>query len=72
MATSPSSPVRVEVTNPGGGSGPSPEEAAAVMAALQVVLRDEAPSAPEAPAWRWSGRRWQWPGPWAGSDPWSR
>ena len=40
---------------------PSPEEVAAVMAALDAVLCTGAPAAPKTPRWRWSGRRWQWP-----------
>ncbi|MGI9021719.1 MAG: hypothetical protein ACR2HV_00530 [Acidimicrobiales bacterium] len=45
-----------------GGTAASPEEVAAVMAALQIVLGREAPPEQVAPAWRWSGRKWQWPG----------
>ena len=53
MATSPSSPDR---------GAPSAEEVAAVIAAVEIVLRSEAPAQePAVPVWRWSGRRWQWP-----------
>ena len=59
MATSPSRPAgRAVVIQP----PPSPEEVAAVMAAIDVVLGTQPQPEPLAPVWRWSGRRWQWPG----------
>ncbi|HEX2042109.1 MAG TPA: acyl-CoA carboxylase epsilon subunit [Acidimicrobiales bacterium] len=53
MATSPS-----EGDRPG---APTPDEVAAVMAALEVVLGPGQGEPPPTPAWRWSGRRWQSP-----------
>ncbi|HEX2192913.1 MAG TPA: hypothetical protein VHH09_06935 [Acidimicrobiales bacterium] len=40
---------------------PSPEEVAAILAAVEVVLGHRAPEPPQTPAWRWSGRQWQRP-----------
>ncbi|HEX2273727.1 MAG TPA: hypothetical protein VHG90_07635 [Acidimicrobiales bacterium] len=53
MATSPS-----EGDRPG---APPPEEVAAVIAALEVVLGHHQVGPPPTPVWRWSGRRWRTP-----------
>jgi hypothetical protein len=49
-------------------SVPTPEEVAAVIAAVEVVLGHRPPEPPETPLWRWSGRRWQWPEARAGAS----
>jgi hypothetical protein len=40
---------------------PTPEEVAAILAAVELVLGHRPSEPPETPVWRWSGRRWQWP-----------
>ncbi|HEX3393801.1 MAG TPA: hypothetical protein VHS52_04675 [Acidimicrobiales bacterium] len=64
MATSPSDgPAGQEAATAAGGTAavitaggvPSPEEMAAIMAALEVVLAPEAAKPAAVPAWRWSG-----------------
>ncbi|HEX2023474.1 MAG TPA: hypothetical protein VHF00_02125 [Acidimicrobiales bacterium] len=60
MATSPSE--RGGRGDPAARPGaPSPEEVAAVIAALEVVLGHHEGRPPPTPAWRWSGRRWRTP-----------
>ncbi len=62
METSPSDAGtrRFEVV---GGGQPSPEEVAAIAAALAVVLDEPAPEPPPVSRWRWAGRaRAGWPG----------
>ena len=41
-----------------GGGAPTPEEVAAIAAALEVVL-SSGPEPPPVNRWRWSGRWWQ-------------
>ena len=42
-----------------GGGPATPEEVAAVIAAVEVVLGDPRPGTrPPVSPWRWSGRRW--------------
>ncbi|MFP5318783.1 MAG: acyl-CoA carboxylase epsilon subunit [Acidimicrobiia bacterium] len=52
MATSPSRPVEVV-----GGGPATPEQVAAVTAALDVVLA-EGPEPARPSPWRWAGREW--------------
>ena len=51
--------VGVEVEVVGGGPA-APEEVAAMVAALEVVLGERRPGDGQPPVspWRWSGRRW--------------
>jgi hypothetical protein len=64
MATSPSDPAQGRPGRLGarftvvGGGEPSPEEVAAIAAALELQA-GPAPEPPPVSRWRWSGRRWQ-------------
>ena len=49
------------------GGAPSPQEVAAIAAALEAVLAAPA-EAPPVSRWRWSGRWWQGDGRSAGPD----
>ena len=47
-----------------GGGPATPEEVAALAAAIEVVLAGEkADAKPAVSPWRWSGRRWNGPAP---------
>ena len=40
------------------GGPATPEEVAALVAALEVLAADRRPTQPPVSPWRWSGRRW--------------
>ena len=53
---------------------PTEEEAAAIVAALEIVMADlqaEAAPPPEPPRWRFSGRSWAKPVPLRRERPWA-